>query len=87
MLEIHRLAHTMCEDIQVDPQSLLDSFVEQNEVINYPLFREYCDQCDITLTEQEFVQLLANNTTYLFTECNGMWLPTAIKSAQLDKVF
>jgi hypothetical protein len=87
MLEIQRLAHTMCEDIQVDPQSLLDSFVEQNEVVNYRLFREYCEQCDITLTEQEFMQLLANNTSYLFTECNGTWLPTAIKSAQLDEVF
>ncbi|MFA5766950.1 MAG: hypothetical protein WC919_03440 [Candidatus Paceibacterota bacterium] len=73
-----RIASTISEQIGEQPQELFDRYLESVEAITFEEFQGYCSMKGITITEDMFVDLLANNREYLFTESEEGWLPTKL---------
>jgi len=73
-----RIASTISEQIGEQPQELFDRYLESVVAITFEEFQGYCSMKGITITEDMFVDLLANNREYLFTESEEGWLPTKL---------
>ena len=90
IMDITRIASTISEQVCDKPQELFDGYLESIQGSFYhtmcmPGFADfsiYCSARGISITEDQFLDLLANNTKYLFTESGEDWVCTPIAEAE-----
>jgi hypothetical protein len=83
-MDITRIADTICERTDTEPQELLSNYAESVGEIDFEGFGNYCLCCGITITEDTLASLLANNEEYLFTESENGWTPTLLDKLELE---
>jgi len=73
-MNITRIANLISEQVGARPQDLLNSYVESVGVVEFTAFSNCCAAQGITITEDSFADLLADNDRYLFTESDDGWI-------------
>jgi methionyl-tRNA synthetase len=89
-MDIIRIAGTISEQAYDSPQKLFDRYLESIQdsfyhtacIPGFTDFSSYCSVKGVIITEDQFLDLLANNTKYLFTEIDGFWSCTPIDEAE-----
>ncbi|MCK9557051.1 MAG: hypothetical protein M0R50_03290 [Candidatus Cloacimonetes bacterium] len=77
-MDITRIASIISEQIDNRPQELLNSYIKSSDSFKFEDFDNYCRACGIDIAEDTFIEMLANNDKYLFTESDGYWIPTLL---------
>ena len=83
-MDITRIAGTICEAVDTQPQKLLDSYVVSIGVVEFEGFSNYCLTHGITITEDILTDMLASNEKYLFTESEDGWTPTPLDELESE---
>ena len=76
MFQINRLSTAISEDSSINMKSLLYAYIDENGKVNYESFSELCDQVGTTITEDEFIDLLDQDPSRVYTEHEGFFVAT-----------
>lgn len=79
-----RIAATISECVDERPQLLFDRYVESVETVTFEEFKGYCIARGQDITENAFIELLANSDEYLFTESEKGWSPAKLDELQSE---
>jgi len=82
-MNVSRIADSITEEIDTRPQAILGCYIQKFGGVDFDGFRGFCVQHSINITKDVFMELLANNEKYLFTEHNGRWLSILLEAVEL----
>jgi hypothetical protein len=83
------IASLISDSIDVSPEQLLQEFISCSESIYYESFQAFCDKNGITVSHNEFMDLLAADRSHLFHEYsdeNGRYWVPAISEGYVSNV-
>jgi hypothetical protein len=83
-MDISRIASTICEDADIQLQTLFNNYVASVDNIKLNGFRNYCSHRGVIITEDMFEEILASNEEYLFTESEDGWLPISLDELESE---
>lgn len=86
-MDVARIASVISEQIDDKPQELLNGYVKSVATITFADFSSYCSARCVHITEDTFVEMLANNGNYLFTESEEGWVSTPVGELESELGF